>query len=248
MVNEDRITEATTKLRELLGDIQGKSFLDIGSGGGIHSLAAVRLGASRVFSFDYDPQSVECSQEMKRRFAPDSNWHIEQGSALDEAYIHSIGQFDIVYSWGVLHHTGDMWRALELAALPAREKLMVCLYNNQGLVSRAWKVLKHAYVKYPPLRPAVTFASLATIWGPKLLLLPHRVIPDWKNWKKKRGMSPWHDIVDWAGGYPYEFSLPTETIQFFSQHGFSVEKFSSFGRIITCSEYVFVKSSCVLRQ
>src|ERR1700744_4733542 len=101
VVDESHIAEASARLSELLGDISGKTFLDIGSGSGIHSLAAVRLGASRVVSFDYDPKSVSCTQEMKRRFAPDSSWTIQQGSALDEDYLRSLGKFDIVYSWGV---------------------------------------------------------------------------------------------------------------------------------------------------
>jgi 2-polyprenyl-6-hydroxyphenyl methylase/3-demethylubiquinone-9 3-methyltransferase len=97
VVNEDRIAEATARLSEVLGDLGGKSFLDVGSGSGIHSLAAVRLGASRVHSFDYDPQSVACTREMKERFASAANWSVEQGSILDEDYVRSLGQFDIVY-------------------------------------------------------------------------------------------------------------------------------------------------------
>lgn len=199
VVNEDRIAQACAGLAEMVGDISGKSFLDAGSGSGIHSLAAVRLGAARVLSFDYDPKSVACTAEMKRRFASMANWHIEAGSALDEQYLRSLGQFDVVYSWGVLHHTGAMWKGLDLITIPAHAQLVICLYANQGAVSRLWRFLKRCYVSHPYSRPAVIAASLVTLWLPKLLLLPHRVISDWRNWKVKRGMSAWHDIVDWAG-------------------------------------------------
>ena len=119
LVDEDRIAEAAARLSELLGDISGKSFLDVGSGSGIHSLAALRLGASRVLSFDYDSKSVACTAELKRRFAPMANWQIEAGSALDEQYLRSLGPFDIVYAWGVLHHTGAMWKSFDLVTIPA---------------------------------------------------------------------------------------------------------------------------------
>jgi SAM-dependent methyltransferase len=243
VVDEDRITQACAGLAEMVGDISGKSFLDVGSGSGIHSLAAVRLGAARVLSFDYDPKSVACTAEMKRRFAPMANWHIEAGSALDEQYLRSLGQFDVVYSWGVLHHTGAMWKSLELITLPAKEHLVICLYADQGAVSRLWRFLKRCYVSYPYSRPAVTAASLATLWLPKLLLLPHRVISDWKNWKVKRGMSAWHDIVDWAGGYPFEFAAPTEVIAFYSKRGFALKTLRPFGRIIRMNEYAFERTS-----
>ena len=177
VVDEDRISEATRKLSEMLGRLRGKSFLDIGSGSGIQSLAAVRLGAARVHSFDFDGQSVAATREMKRRFAPDSSWEIEQGSILDEEYVRSLGSFDVVYSWGVLHHTGAMWKALEMATLPARETLMIAIYADQGIVSHTWARLKRMYLRHPSTRPAVTLASLATLWGPKLLLRPHRVVP-----------------------------------------------------------------------
>src|SRR6266496_6740116 len=102
-LDETRIAEAERSLREMLqlDDLLGKSFLDVGSGSGIFSLAARRLGA-RVHSFDYDPESVACTAELKRRyFSNDSNWTIEEGSVLDEEYMLSLGQFDVVYSWGV---------------------------------------------------------------------------------------------------------------------------------------------------
>jgi 2-polyprenyl-6-hydroxyphenyl methylase/3-demethylubiquinone-9 3-methyltransferase len=122
VLTDERIRDAEQSLRTMLeaADLRGRTFLDIGSGSGLFSLAARRLGA-RVHSFDFDPKSVACTQELRRRYFPDDpEWRIEQGSVLDPAFVRSRGQFDVVYSWGVLRHTGDMWKAIEHAALPRR--------------------------------------------------------------------------------------------------------------------------------
>src|SRR5262245_45349652 len=108
IIDETRIRQAEDSLAVMLREstLVGKSFLDIGCGSGLFSLAARRLGA-RVHSFDFDADSVACADELRRRyFQGDPQWTIEQGSVLDSHYMSALGNFDIVYSWGVLHHTG----------------------------------------------------------------------------------------------------------------------------------------------
>ena len=113
-LDERRIAEAERSLREMLDvtDLAGKSFLDVGSGSGLFSLAARRLGA-RVCSFDLDPHSVACTAHaqgavFRRRPAME---HL-RGSVLDRSFLDQLGTFDVVYAWGVLHHTGAMWQAI----------------------------------------------------------------------------------------------------------------------------------------
>src|SRR5829696_1438128 len=134
VLDDERIAEAERSLTNMLGvsTLAGKTFLDVGSGSGLFSLAALRLGAERVHSFDFDPQSVACTAELRRRYAADDQrWTVAQGSALDEDYIRSLGQWDIVYSWGVQHHTGRMWDGLGLAgsAVAPGGRLFISIYN-----------------------------------------------------------------------------------------------------------------------
>jgi 2-polyprenyl-6-hydroxyphenyl methylase/3-demethylubiquinone-9 3-methyltransferase len=143
VLDDERIARAEESLKQMLEveNLEGKSFLDIGCGSGLFSLAARRLGA-RVHSFDYDPQSVACATELRRRYFPDDErWTIEEGSALDSDYLRRLGAFDVVYSWGVLHHTGQMWQALDNAQLPvaAGGKLFIAIYNDTGTQSTRWK-------------------------------------------------------------------------------------------------------------
>src|SRR5262245_17503441 len=154
-LDDQRIAEAERAITGMLelSDLTGKRFLDIGSGSGLSSLAARRLGAS-VHSFDYDPHSVACTTELRRRYFPqDDSWKVEEGSALDADYVRSLGEFDIVYSWGVLHHTGEMWKALENAQIPvaAGGKLLLAIYNDTGSQSARWRWIKKTYNRLPRL-------------------------------------------------------------------------------------------------
>ena len=169
-VDDRRIESAIQSLRSMLGceRLDGKSFLDIGCGSGLSSLAAIRLGAS-VHAFDFDDASVACAKELKHRYADQANhWTIEQGSALDQDYLQSLGQYEIVYSWGVLHHTGNMNRAIKLATDRVRNGglLFIAIYHDQGSASRRWSLVKRIYQRLPAmLRPAwvAAIASAASL-------------------------------------------------------------------------------------
>lgn len=252
-LTEDRIVTAIQSLQEDLGvaDLEGKRFLDIGCGSGLFSLAARRLGA-RVHSFDYDPASVACALELRRRYFPDDpEWTVEEGSALDRGYLESIGTFDVVYSWGVLHHTGEMWRALENAALPVSDDgglLFIAIYNDCGAESLSWRRKKKRYNELPKLvRPAYALAMMAPyeikeIARAFLGFRPIQYVRSWTDYRGKRGMSRWHDIIDWVGGYPYEFATADELVAFYRERGFAAKMVRRAGGL-GCHELVFVHSS-----
>ncbi len=250
-LNDHKVALAEQSLRARLGvaDLQGKRFLDIGSGSGLFSLAARRLGAS-VHSFDYDPESVACTAELKRRYFPDDpSWVVEQGSALDPDYLQRLGQWNIVYSWGVLHHTGDMWRALEnVMPLVAREgTLFIALYNHQQVMTPVWTQIKRAYNRLPHgLRWLVLGPALLRLWGPRTLydLLRGKPFHTWRHYAEHsaRGMSAWRDVVDWVGGYPFETAKPEEVFRFARDRGFVLFELVTCGGGLGCNEFVFTRA------
>jgi 2-polyprenyl-3-methyl-5-hydroxy-6-metoxy-1,4-benzoquinol methylase len=250
-LTEEQIVLAEASLRRMLGvdTLAGKTFVDVGSGSGLFSLAARRLGA-HVHSFDYDPNSVACTEELRRRFFPaDPFWNVEQASALDVGYLEKLGRFDVVYSWGVLHHTGSMWAALaNVAPLVAPEgRLFIALYNDQGSRSRRWRLVKRIYNRLPrPLQsPWAVLAMAPTEFkaAARALLTGGfgAYLRGWTRPGPMRGMTHWRDIIDWVGGYPFEVASPDEIFDFYRERGFVMTRLVCKGAGSGCVEYVFDK-------
>jgi 2-polyprenyl-3-methyl-5-hydroxy-6-metoxy-1,4-benzoquinol methylase len=247
VLDDDRIEEAKSSLKQMLNveSLKGRSFLDVGSGSGLFSLAA-RLLAARVHSFDFDPQSAACTAELKQRyFEGDNAWLVESGSVLDREYLSRLGQFDVVYSWGVLHHTGRMWEALEnvVPLVKPNGLLFISIYNNQGGATRRWKFLKRVYNKHPALRNPLIVYTLVRQWTLTFLrdAFHGNPLTSWQKYKTMRGMSAWHDVVDWIGGYPFEVAKPEEIFEFYRGAGFNLEKLRTCGGGLGCNEFVFRK-------
>ena len=245
-LSESRILSATEALKTLLGltDLSGKRFVDVGSGSGLSSLAARRLGAT-VVSFDYDPDSVACTRELRGRHDREATteWEVHEGSVLDAGFIHSLGQFDVVYSWGVLHHTGGMWRALDqVTRLVAPGGLLaIAIYNDQGLASRLWLKVKQIYCGSAPGRLAMCsiFIPYFMARGAAMDLLGGRSPLTRYGTTGARGMSVVRDWFDWIGGLPFEVARPGQIFDFYRSRGYELAALTTVGGAMGCNEYVF---------
>lgn len=248
-LNPERIHRASRSFKERLGEhsICGESFLDVGSGSGLFSLAAAELGAKKIHSIDYDPRSVACTQTLKKRYYPNhAHWIIEQGSALDRQGLMRLGTFDVVYAWGVLHHTGDMWRALEnmLPLVKTDGKLFISIYNDQGFQSKFWRFVKQMYCLGRGGRWFVTLVFFPVFFFGLLsvdLLSSRNPFKRYRDYYQNRGMSIVHDWIDWLGGYPFEVAKPLDIVQFYEKRGMKLVTLHTVGRKIGCNEFVFVK-------
>ena len=249
-LDEDRIRRAEQSMAELLGsaDLAGRRFLDVGSGSGLFSLAARRLGA-RVCSFDFDPASVACTAELRRRYGcDDADWTIREGSVLDDAFIDTLGTYEIVYSWGVLHHTGDMWAALDrVARLVAPGGLLaIAIYNDQGLWSARWRRIKKLYCSGPLGRAAVCATCIPAFVLRGLLsdaIGARNPLARYTEYRNNRGMSVVHDWIDWLGGYPFEVAKPEAVFDWFRAREFQMQKLKTCGGTVGCNEYVFTREA-----
>jgi 2-polyprenyl-6-hydroxyphenyl methylase/3-demethylubiquinone-9 3-methyltransferase len=246
-INDAAIASAVESLKDKLAtsDLSGRTFIDIGCGSGLFSLAALRLGAD-VVSFDYDLDSVRTAMRLRDLHASaESAWRIDQGSVLDRSYLETLGRFDVVYSWGVLHHTGEMWIAIENATAMVRPggTVFIAIYNDQGRYSRWWLRIKELYNWLPRLlRLLVLVPCFIRLRGPMLLrdLVHGHPLRTWRSYGRTRGMSPWYDVVDWVGGLPFEVAKPDEIFDFFRRRGFVLSRLKTCAGGRGCNEYVFV--------
>lgn len=246
VLSEERIQQAERSLEAMIGNgrLSGTTFLDVGCGSGLFSLAAMRLGARRVHSFDYDEDSVGCARELLRRFCPGAaNWTIDRGSVLDQTYLNRLGKWSVVYSWGVLHHTGDMWRALANAAALVEPGglLFIAIYNDQGPQSRMWTAAKRTFNRGRLGKAAVIAAFVPYFTGRGIVtdvLRGTNPLRRYREYQRTRGMSMVRDWIDWLGGYPFEVAQPEQIFDFFRARGFILEKLTTTNGL-GCNEFVF---------
>ena len=245
-VDETRIAKATADLATLVpaNEMKGKSFLDVGCGSGLSMLAALRLGAAHVRGYDIDPDSVEAARSLLSHYATQGKWDVSVCSAFDLG-TNNIQKYGVVHSWGVLHHTGDMWRATEAcAALVGPGGLFVLALYHKTPFCGMWRVEKRIYAHSPKsVQTAIRsiYSGLYTlrVWASGQSFKAHTA-----RYQELRGMDWEHNAHDWLGGYPYESTLPDEVARRIAVYGLKMERVyehcaGAIGLFGTgCDEYV----------
>jgi 2-polyprenyl-6-hydroxyphenyl methylase/3-demethylubiquinone-9 3-methyltransferase len=253
---EDRVAESRESLTEFYGisDFDGKSFLDIGSGSGIFSYAAYQLGADEIVSFDIDPEVVETTKKVRGYADNPNHWEVKQGNILDEDFVTSLSEFDLIYSWGVLHHTGGMFDAIEnsLEIVAPNGLYYLAVANDgakAGLSSETWEKIKRIYNKSPDIGK-----RLLELWYICGFIANYAVngenpIRKMRNYQVRRGMAFYPDVKDWLGATPFEFAPPDEVINLVTDvRAFALKKLrTAEERENTsgtgCNEYLFERTA-----
>ena len=241
-INETEVQQAVDGLIKLLPENfipQGKTFLDIGSGSGLHSVAAAKLGFSKITCTDYDQNSVATTKINAEKFNVQGSITAFQDDILNSELKET---FDVVYSWGVLHHTGHMWDAIESAAQRVKKggTFVIAIYTKTKFCGM-WKVIKKIYCKPPKFIQKIMGYAYHFIRSFRQVLNGEI----FKSYKNERGMNRFYDSIDWLGGYPYESASKDEIIEFLEKN-FDLQKSfrtePGLGFLGTgCAEYTFIK-------
>lgn len=255
-LNSERVNEAKKSLINFCKGknlIKGKTFIDIGCGSGLFSLAAYQLGASKILSIDVDEESVKCCQYLRERYGKSKNWEILNKSILNNRYLDKLKKFDFVYSWGVLHHTGKMWTSLRntLNLVKKNGYLYIAIYNKADSwniyedgrfgTSFFWKKEKQFYNNLPVfLQNLIDYSVMLTLIVVYILTL-NNPLKKIKGHKKLRGMSWAIDIKDWLGGYPYEYASASEIVNFVKKFGFRLKNIKINNGLLN-NEFLFKKN------
>lgn len=239
-VDPGRLEIACKSLQSLVGEknFAGKSFLDVGCGSGLFSIAAHRLGATKVVGVDVNPRCIEISQANRDFLAPGACIEFHVASALESEQLKRFGSYDLVYAWGSLHHTGSMWKAIgNVSERVAPEGVLILAIYNKHITSPAWKTIKWMYNQVPGLvQRFMILIFVGIIYVAKFLVTRTNPL------KKERGMDFWYDVIDWVGGYPYEYATPSEVEAIVSLGGFQLRRFASASVPTGCNEFVFEKN------
>ncbi len=239
-LDEQKFIEARNSLISLIGQdkIKDARLLDIGCGSGIFAIASAMLGTKETTGLDVSLESVTASLSNRERFKAEGyNLNFFHKSVFDEDIL-TLGKFDVVYSWGVLHHTGDMWRAIDISTqLVAEKGLYVIAIYKKHWSSKMWGIIKRLY----NISPRIIQKSM--VWVFYLIIALAKFLVTFKNpFSSRRGMNFYYNVIDWIGGYPYEYASKEEIQRVVEQNGFKLIKYIDAPTPTACHEFVFEKN------
>jgi ubiquinone/menaquinone biosynthesis C-methylase UbiE len=124
--------------------LRGKDVLDVGIGSGIATQMFAEAGAN-VTGVDLTEWAVETTR--RRLAAFDLEADVQQADA--EQLPFADAKFDLVFSWGVIHHSSDMDRALAELVRVTRPggKVVLMVYHRRSL----FFVVYRGFQKFLPL-------------------------------------------------------------------------------------------------
>lgn len=196
-ITKVNIEDSLRDLKYLLKSLKLKNnltFIDVGCGSGVHSIAAKKLGF-KVTSVDRDKTCIITTKKNFNKFYNSNKTTIFQDDILNTKVFK---KYDIVYSWGVLHHTGNLWKALNNVKKLVKKNgyLIISLYKKTAF-DRMWVFIKRYYNKFRVFRYFIN-----------ILFMPFFFYISKKSRSYRRGQNWYFDAIDWLGGYPYETMSP----------------------------------------
>jgi len=224
-------------------ELKSRSFLDVGFGQGLTALCAADAGAA-VCCLDVNPRCAEALELTSQFFPPEAKEKLNLivGSILSSSDVRQLREksgsgYDVVHSWGALHHTGDMQQAFANCAglVKPGGQLIVAIYNRHWS-SPLWEHIKHFYCRLPHIgQKTMIGLFVPVIYLAKLLVTRRNPL------EKDRGMDFLIDIVDWVGGYPYEYASIDDVRGLGMANGLDLLRIIPAEVPTGCNEFIFFK-------
>jgi 2-polyprenyl-6-hydroxyphenyl methylase/3-demethylubiquinone-9 3-methyltransferase len=212
--------------------VKGKNVLDGGSGSGMVSVGFALLGAN-VTGVDITPQCVENGKRNAERFGVQCRFFCKDLTDLD------LGneRFDIVYSWGVIHHSEDARKSFSNLAkhLKPGGEMVLAVYLKTYL-SGFWNFSRVFYQKAPKWFQSI-FRESGSCFLNGVDFIKKLIFG--KSRYMLRGTNNKELINDWFGVPHRTFHSYDEVFQWFRENGLNYKLVNpATGRFKSTSNFV----------